>query len=78
MTKRSRPFHLDLKQGYDQFTGKLSSAVATVGTKTTYFDQELDQNSATCLCSGSHCMFGGLIFKLCLCQNGTWLLDTPL
>ena len=33
-----------------KFTGKLFSAVATVGKKTTCLDLELDQNSATRLC----------------------------
>ena len=31
--------------------------------------EELDQNSVTCLCSGGHCMFGGLNFKLCFCKK---------
>ena len=64
MAKRSRPL---LSNDYQQFTGKLLSAVATVGMKTTCLDQELNQNSATCMCSDCHCMFGGLNFKLRFC-----------
>ena len=62
-----------LSKDYQKFTGKLFSAVATVGMKTTCLDLELDLNSATCLCCGGHCMFGGLNFKLCFCRNGTGL-----
>ena len=46
--------------------------MSTVGMKTC-LNLELDQNYATCLSSGSQCMFGGLNFKLCFCQNGTGL-----
>ena len=49
------------------------SAVASVGLKTTCLDLELDQNYATCLSSGGQCMFSGLNFKLCFCQNGIGL-----
>ena len=73
--KRSRSisFISILSKHYEQFTSEFFQAVAIVGMKTTCLDLELDQNSATCLCCGGHCMLGGLNFKLCFCRNGTGL-----
>ena len=55
-----------LSKDYEQFTGKLFSTVATAGMKIACLDpgldQELDQNSTTCLCCVCHCMFCGLNF----------------
>ena len=65
-----------LSNDYEQLTGKWLSDVATVGMKTTCLDQELDQNSATCLRSGGgHCMLGGLNFRLCFAKTAPGYLE---